>query len=373
VKALRLGLYGAVFILVLATAVPVGHHILRAKVARATALGDLHSVRLALTLDPFLANTTPPDATCRDSLLSIAVEEGHHEIAELLIRRGARVDDRGAYQETPLHKAARRGDPYMVDVLLRKGAEPDARSQGGHTPLHYAAEAGDAQSVRLLLKHRVDLRAVTYDGRTPWHYAVLGGHRDAAGILREAGAGEPPGIHDAASFGDFERVRLEAKRDPGAVNSRDRRGLSPLHYAALHDHRDVAEFLLVHGADANALWDGRTPLLLATTEDSLPMVGLLVSQGADVNRADAYGETPLQNAVAAGNLEMVSYLVSRGADINQTGPRTALGLAVGHRNVGVIRYLIDHGADVHLRDEYGRTPLEIADERGYKDIGRLLR
>ena len=49
------------------------------------------------------------------------------EAAQLLIRRGAKVNAREEWrQQTPLMWAAAEGQPAMLKLLLQKGAEVDA-------------------------------------------------------------------------------------------------------------------------------------------------------------------------------------------------------------------------------------------------------
>jgi ankyrin repeat protein len=58
--------------------------------------------------------------------LLFAVASGQKEIARLLIRRGAWVDPHEDYDvyDSPLQRAAERGDQEMVEFLLVEGADP---------------------------------------------------------------------------------------------------------------------------------------------------------------------------------------------------------------------------------------------------------
>ncbi len=47
------------------------------------------------------------------------------------------------------------------------------------------------------------------------------------------------------------------------------------------------------------------------------MVDYLISNGANTNVKDEYGNTPLHYASMCGNLEVVKYLINKGADINK--------------------------------------------------------
>ncbi|HHV9033285.1 TPA: ankyrin repeat domain-containing protein, partial [Shigella sonnei] len=38
----------------------------------------------------------------------------------------------------------------------------------------------------------------------------------------------------------------------------------------------------------------------------------------------------------------------------------------------IVQLLLEHGASPHLTDKYGKTPLELARERGFEEIAQLL-
>jgi len=73
--------------------------------------------------------------------LDVSVERGDVGCAQVLLDRGARVDGRGSFNETLLHRAARGRNAEMVKVLERGGVDVLAEDLGGRTALQAFYEA----------------------------------------------------------------------------------------------------------------------------------------------------------------------------------------------------------------------------------------
>ncbi|MCP4316176.1 MAG: ankyrin repeat domain-containing protein [Hyphomicrobiales bacterium] len=120
--------------------------------------------------------------------LYFAAQNGHQDVAALLIEHGADVNAQSK-NGTPLHIAARRNQPEIVSLLLKNGA--DSEAVGGdyrHTPLHMAARTGALEAGRILVDHGADVNARSRWFEPPIHFAVLKGRSEFAEFLREAGA-----------------------------------------------------------------------------------------------------------------------------------------------------------------------------------------
>ncbi len=119
--------------------------------------------------------------------------------------------------------------------------------------------------------------------------------------LAEVAKPEPPtakapdiSIVGAAGNGNIEAVKqhIAAGADVNAMhNSR-----TPLYWAALFGHKEIAEVLISAGANVNAkevMATGNTPLAGAAFFGDKAVAELLIANGADVNTKNDHGKTPL--------------------------------------------------------------------------------
>jgi ankyrin repeat protein len=74
------------------------------------------------------------------------------QVLALLLHHGARTDQRGVNDWTPLHHAVARRNLQAVRLLLARGADPHARTRidDCSTPLEDAAAAGFVEAVRAM-------------------------------------------------------------------------------------------------------------------------------------------------------------------------------------------------------------------------------
>lgn len=108
----------------------------------AAALGRLADVRRFVRGDGTLApgaklgsEATMPDAVIVDRALLAACDAGHHEIVELLVAAGARLDARDVVGMTGLHLAVWNDHVEVARLLVAHGAPLDARNGYGGTVL----------------------------------------------------------------------------------------------------------------------------------------------------------------------------------------------------------------------------------------------
>ena len=74
---------------------------------------------------------------------------------------------------TPLHVAARYGHHQLATLLITKGARVDDQDCRGATPLHIAAVYGLADTVKVLLQMNATMEIEDKNGKTPWEVSFL--------------------------------------------------------------------------------------------------------------------------------------------------------------------------------------------------------
>jgi hypothetical protein len=79
--------------------------------------------------------------------LMIASQQGHLDIARLLIQSGAAVDSRDGSGWTPLMLASFHGHLDVISLLLQSGTATESRTYWGHTPSILASHSDIAPSL----------------------------------------------------------------------------------------------------------------------------------------------------------------------------------------------------------------------------------
>jgi ankyrin repeat protein len=154
----------------------------------------------------------------------------------------------------------------------------------------------------------------------------------------------------------------------GGVNDKDKRGTTPLHYAAAYGSTESVRVLLAAGADVNARNDFEaTPLMWSAAEPE--KVRLLVAKGADVNAKSKMGRTAIWIAAANdGSSTTVRFLLEHGAKLDGS----EIVAAAAANDMATVRLLLEKGAEVNAKDPQGITPLIQAAMNGNAKLAEML-
>ena len=193
---------------------------------------------------------------CGYTPLHVAARYDHHQLAALLIRKGARVDDRDCSGATPLHIAARYDHHQLAALLIRKGARVDDKDCNGFTPLHIAALNGLADTVNVLLQ----VNAVTIECGKPFNYSLfhllsyLSPTFEENNFFFSENCSETTDPLCTVEKGPFAKV-IESHPEKQLITSPcfDAEGFTALHRAAQGANRVVIRYLLANGANDSIL------------------------------------------------------------------------------------------------------------------------
>ena len=231
---------------------------------------------------------------------------------------------------------------YILDKL-----RPDqrqalrSRDSYGRMPLHYAAQYGFVVVCKSIMSRMQSWGQFEIsdgidapfwqdlEGWTPLHLSVTGGHPITTRTLLEAedwkGAedgnadvrkhvskfGEVLALATKSNFIVIVQLLVEAGVN---IDYQDAQGETALHIAARLGLSGCAEALLSGSGDKRANTEvpentfGWTPLLVACVDGHLSIVELLISAGADLERADDSGWTAKEHAALRGHMDITRRL-----------------------------------------------------------------
>jgi ankyrin repeat protein len=346
--------------------------------ANVNAAGEYGETPLTLTLangDVALASKllkagADPKATRwnGETTLMIAAGVGSVEEVKLLIDAGVDVNGSEARRDqNALMWAAAEGHPDVVNALIQRGATVNAATQSGFTPLAFAIMKNDAASVQCLLRAGADPNYALPDKDGTKMLTMAGSYKSAAAAI----------------------ALLDGGADP---NITDHKGMTPLHVAAEAGAVDLVRKLLSKGAVLNvrtyqakkvsadpiekkllvfSFSGEQTPLLLAAKFNCVDVMRVLIEAGADSKAKSQDGTTLFLAAAGSGHVEAARYAYQFDKDVRATDDdsSTAMHEAVsGTWQVAtqpevteLVQYLADIGVPLDELDKKGRTPIDIGD------------
>ncbi|KAH8425553.1 ankyrin repeat domain-containing protein [Aspergillus melleus] len=220
----------------------------------------------------------------------------------------------------------------------------------GSTLLHEASAANLVKMVEGLISRGAQVSTKDDKGDTALHYAAIGGHEGVAGVLSRAGAD---------------------------LRARNKYNETPLTYAAQHGQVRFIKWLLLEGVNlGEALPDEAAPsaLMEAARWGHDQVVKLLLSSGA---MTKVQRDSALLEAVRRQKYEVVKSLLKDGVEANPTTIeeyQSPLQAAIELSSDEIVRILFQHGADPSRCDRYDRNALHLMAECGkFHLVERLKR
>ncbi|MEL6416071.1 MAG: ankyrin repeat domain-containing protein, partial [Pseudomonadota bacterium] len=231
------------------------------------------------------------------------------------------VIEKTQFKSTHLHIASLYGRADILREMLERDRDAvNLQRSDDRTAIMTPGFVSDHEVLDTLLAFEADVNSADKDGYVPLHFAAIGGDVAFTRKLIEAGAKIP----DVPAH--------------------------PIHTAAQHDKTDVVSYYLkTHGVGADIRTKmGWTPIMCAAAENKCAALEILADR-ADLNATidpDAekpFGMTALHIAAANGALDFAKALLDQGVPLNQAdrGGATALHYAVQHDQPNTVRFLAD--------------------------------
>ncbi|KNE66554.1 hypothetical protein AMAG_11682 [Allomyces macrogynus ATCC 38327] len=278
----------------------------------------------------------------------------------------------------------------MVKVLLEYGARVSSPMPDGRLALHLACEYGFLEIAQVLwAKAKENLEALKAKGddapasgqQTPEKKrGKKAASPDSDGDFEMVSAGSDGSGGDGSNDGgsakgdnddeDAEMAEAEEDAEEPDVHRVDHidwdSGFSPLHYAVLYGHLDVARWLIKDaGASPKKAYKAEgswrkyaAPALalawLGPDEDKhLPMVELLIDSGALASDCDSNSTSVLKLALQAKRMDIVKYLLD--SDPTATTFKTISDLvmdAIESKSVELLAQLLQLGAPAEFTKQW---------------------
>ncbi|XP_060933096.1 ankyrin repeat domain-containing protein 27 [Limanda limanda] len=224
---------------------------------------------------------------------------------------------------------------------------------------------------KALFKER--MRSLSQSTATPIHclfeHIASGNEAEVERLLSEGESDEDVRMCHPLCSCDLCDLQLSGRlNDPSIITpfSRDDRGYTPLHAAAICGQAQLIDLLVFKGATVNATdYHALTPLHLACQRGYQGVTLLLLHYKANTDAQDNNGNTPLHLACMYGHEDCVKALVYYDVqtcrlDLQNEKGDTALHTAARWGYEGIIQVLLENGASTNVPNKSKDSPLQCA-------------
>ena len=328
---------------------------------------------------------------CGTTPFLLAARYGYIEVASLLLRYGAKCDDKDCQGATVLHIAACHGHYDLIRWLIsqRTSLHLNMKSKNLSTPLHSSAICKINRDIKPLLDMGANIYETDENGMTPLHYTVINAYEtDSIVLFRRVIVNGSLFTTVLGSKGD-----ITVTRDSDVIYR-----TLPLNFqcSKLIDIIESSNNSYINAMDIN----GRTALHLAAKNGEECCVIRLLEKRARADLYDLQGKTPLDFAtefstevrecfwctnmddfdtILAINQRYHNYIVdiflSREVDFTQTCDEEKTPLlhrAFEMQNPVIAHLILSKGLSLSCKDAQGRTPLLIYLQNGGKWLDVIL-
>ncbi|KAL5264637.1 hypothetical protein ACHWQZ_G005652 [Mnemiopsis leidyi] len=261
------------------------------------------------------------DESGKTALMIACSENESPDIAQMLIKHGAKILDQDHGGHTPIFEAVIHNRVNVLEFLMTQIGDTMVENdidKSQNTPLHRAAEKGFLKCCKILIakNYKIGIRNKG-KGKTPIHLAAAEGRNDALQMMLQSKSqsfgfsdtnGNTP-LHDAAERGQSQCCSILLSHGAN-INKQNSRGVTPLHLAAEAGHRTTVKVLLDAGANFNVSdLNDETPLHYSARAGQEDTARALICKGANLGRVSQYGDTPMLTAIRNNNENIIALLI----------------------------------------------------------------
>lgn len=256
---------------------------------------------------------------------------------------------------TVIQSAAYWGNPPLLQVLIDRGADIENSGSGLPIALHIAASQGHLLAVELLLDAYE--KSGNKDGHESALYSAISANQpDVVTLLLQRGAA----LNEA--------IKIKDKKISCFP--------SPLLHATTNHRLQIVKILLNTGADPNGYSDyGNSPdlpLRIAAAHGDVEIMTVLLDHGANINAQTEDGYSAVHSAARGGHHEALRFLlIERHANPHLALDNGSLALhtAACHGHPKCIEVCLEAGLDINVCNGCGKTVLHWALYRAYHYVG----
>ena len=323
----------------------------------------------------------------KQTLLSLAERNGFRKLSSWI----------RAKMTHSLHLAMGSKDVAAAKQILMLGAGAELARSDGDTHLHQAVELGDLELVKLLVKAGADC-SVKHEGHSLVELARIRGRVQISRFLQKVMFTQK--LFVAATNGELSAVQ-EQHLEGGNIDGQSFQGITPLKAAVTSGNAKLIHYLISRGASLVRSGASTDPIgKLENLNYSLPLIVYiqrsvdeqflstviegdmnklenLLQLGADIAYSNPNSkETAISLCINYHGTELLKFLENRGSVLTSPADAKgnyALGIAAAKGNTDVVQYLIQEiNINKTIRNNEGKTPLDIAHETDHQEVVRLL-
>ena len=172
----------------------------------------------------------------------------------------------------------------------------------------------------------------------------------------------------------------EAKQEfimPSDINAVDEDGNTVMHIAAQINDAELISYFIFKGADPELKnYEGDTPLHVAIKNDSIDAAKAISSASNTLFSRDSEGYTALDLGLARNDAYYDIFITTKAGEIRDIDGQTIVHYFVRTKNLKAIRKCLETGIPVSVKDDNGKTPLDVAfenlDDEDYVEIAAEL-